>query len=284
MRDLTCKLDNYNGKSFLRYEYTGSYEKTCDAFTNMEYFVVDVKCEKFAKIMSAVGGFTAEMTTRLFKKEQLDVYYMMLVALPQATNSFLFNFVYLDKNGKLLTYYRDDNCVDYLYFKKKFESCVVATGSVYDLDFDFLKEQISDNVTADYDLIVEGRPVTKEDVIVLDFKTNYFCLNDYEQQRVDERGLKIDHFEFKLSFGGRSFVNLSGIAVTTSGETIKTYEMKRKYFKEGVITADDYVKYERNRLNEYFGYDIDYDVKVEDYSFMISLKFAKKCSDKLSYK
>lgn len=109
-------------------------------------------------------------------------------------------------------------------------------------------------------------------------------MNDYEQQRVDERGLKIDHFEFKLSFGGRSFVNLSGIAVTTSGETIKTYEMKRKYFKEGVITADDYVKYERNRLNEYFGYDIDYDVKVEDYSFMISLKFAKKCSDKLSYK
>ena len=161
---------------------------------------------------------------------------------------------------------------------------MVATGSVYDLDFDFLKEQISDNVTADYDLIVEGRPVTKEDVIVLYFKTNYFCLNDYEQQRVDERGLKIDHFEFKLSFGGRSFVNLSGIAVTTSGETIKTYEMKRKYFKEGVITADDYVKYERNRLNEYFGYDIDYDVKVEDYSFMISLKFAKKCSDKLSYK
>jgi hypothetical protein len=146
MRDLTCKLDNYNGKSFLRYEYTDSYEKTCDEFTNMEYFVVDVKCEKFAKIMSAVGGFTAEMTTRLFKKEQLDVYYMMLVALPQATNSFLFNFVYLDKNGKLLTYYRDDNCVDYLYFKKKFESCVVATGSVYDLDFDFLKEQISDNV------------------------------------------------------------------------------------------------------------------------------------------
>lgn len=192
--------------------------------------------------------------------------------------------MYLDKNGKLLTYYRDDNCVDYLYFKKEIWVLRGSNRECLWLDFDFLKEQISDNVTADYDLIVEGRPVTKEDVIVLDFKTNYFCLNDYEQQRVDERGLKIDHFEFKLSFGGRSFVNLSGIAVTTSGETIKTYEMKRKYFKEGVITADDYVKYERNRLNEYFGYDIDYDVKVEDYSFMISLKFAKKCSDKLSYK
>ena len=284
MRDLTCKLDNYNGKSFLRYEYTDSYEKTCDEFTNMEYFVVDVKCEKFAKIMSAVGGFTADMTTRLFKKEQLDVYYMMLVAIPQATNSFLFNFVYLDKNGELLTYYRDNNCVDYLYFKKRFESCVVATGSVYDLDFDFLKEQISDKVTTDYDLIVEGRPVTKEDVIVLNFKDSLFCLRDYEQKCVDERGLEIDHFEFRLSFGGLTFVHLSGVAVTTSGETIKDYEMKRKYFKEGVITADDYVKYERNRLNEYFGYDIDYDVKVEDYSFMISLKFAKKCSDKLSYK
>lgn len=27
MRNLTCKLDNYNGKKYVRYKYTDSYEK-----------------------------------------------------------------------------------------------------------------------------------------------------------------------------------------------------------------------------------------------------------------
>ena len=282
MKDLICELDNYNGKNYLKYKYTDSYEKTCDEFSNMEYFVVDVKCEKFNKMMSTVGGFTANMTTRLFEKEHLDVYYMMLVAIPQTTNNFLFNFVYLDKNGELLKYYSDNNCTDYLYFKKKFESCTISKGSVYDLDFDFLKEQISDKVTADYDLIIEGRPITKEDVII--FNDSCLCLTDYEKRAINERGLKIAHFEFKLSFGGLMFVDLTGVAVTTSGETIKTYQMKKEYIKKGIITADDYINYERKKLKECLGYDIDYEVKVEDYMFMIPLDFAKKYSDKLSYK
>lgn len=91
----------------------------------------------------------------------------MLVAIPQATNSFLFNFVYLDKNKQLLKCYKDSDCMDYIYFRKKFESCTVSRGSVYDLDFDFLKNQISSNVTTDFNLIIEGRPVTKEDTIIV---------------------------------------------------------------------------------------------------------------------
>lgn len=50
-----------------------SEDSDYDSYTNMEYFVIDVKCEKFAEIMSGTGGFVANMTTRLFEKEHLDV-------------------------------------------------------------------------------------------------------------------------------------------------------------------------------------------------------------------
>lgn len=283
MRNLTCKLGNYNGKKYLRYKYTDSYEKTCDEFTNMECFTIDVKCEKFNEIMLSVGGTVADLTKRLFEKEHLDVYYMVLAAIPQSTNNFVFAIIYLNKNREALKYYYvDNNYALYRNFKKRFESCTISKGSVYDLDFDFLKEQISDEVTADFDLIVEGRPVTTKDVIVIN--NDDICLGNYEQKSINQRGLEIDHFEFKLAFGGLSFIRLDGVAVTTSGETVKTYEIKREYLKEGVITADDYINYERKKLKEYFGYDIDCEIKIEDYTFMLSLDFAKKYSDKLSYK
>lgn len=282
MRDLVCELDNYRGKSYLKYKYIDTEEKTCEEFNNMDFLVIDVKCKAFADIMSKAGGFTANMTTRLFQNEHLDVYYMMLAAIPQSTNNFVFNFIYLDKNYKLLKYFSDDNCIDYLYFKKKFESCIINRGSVYDLDFDFLKEQISDKVSSDFDLIIEGRPVTKEDIII--FNNSDFCLSEYEKKFINKRNLEIDHFEFKLSFGGLTLVHLDGKAVTTSNKTIKQYEIGKEYLKEGIITDDDYINYERKKLKEYFGYDIDPEITVEDYRFTIPLSFAKKYSDKLSYK
>lgn len=241
--------------------------------------MVDVKCEKFIKIMSSTGGFVANMTTRLFEKEKLDVYYMMLVAIPQSTNSFLFNFVYLDKNKKLLKYYRDSNCMDYIYFRKKFDSCTVSRGSVYDLDFDFLKEQISPNVTTDFNLIIEGRPVTKEDIII--FNDSSVCLHSYEKDDIDRRGIEIDHFEFNLDFSGYE-ATLIGVAVTKSGKIVKDYELDSKY--EDVNTDEDYINRKRAELKEFYGHDIDFEIKLEDHEFRISFDFARNFSEKLSYK
>lgn len=44
----------------------------------------------------------------------------------------------------------------------------------------------------------------------------------------------------------------------------------------GIRYVDDYINYERKKLKEYFGYDVDCEIKVEDYTFMLSLDFAKK--------
>lgn len=291
MRNLNCELLQYtakNGKVFdyVTYKYTNDEAKTCEEFSNMEFFVVDVKCEEFLNIMSSTGGFCAEMTTRLFEKEQLDIAYMMLVAIPQTTNNFFFNFLYFGKTGKLLRKFFDNNYTDYSYFKKKFKMCTIARGSVYDLlddnCFEVLKAQISDKTSTDYDLIIEGRPVTKEDTII--FNDSSVCINDYEMDYIKERGIVVDHFEFKLDFGGINFVYFTGVAVKASGEVVKDYEMDSECLKNGVNTFEEYVAYKKQKLEEFFGHDVNCEIKSEDYTFRISFDFAKHYSNKLSYK
>ena len=279
MRDLNFELADYNGRKYIKHRYTDTDNKVCEDYTNMEYVVVDVKCEKFIEIMSKTGGFVANMTTRLFEKEKLDVYYMMLVAIPQATNSFLFNFVYLDKNKQLLKYYKDSDCMDYIYFRKKFESCAVSRGSVYDLDFDFLKNQISSNVTTGFNLVIEGRSVTKEDTII--FNDSSICLHEYEKDDIKKRGIEIDHFEFNLDFSNYNTV-LKGVAITQLGKTVKDYELDSKY--QDVMTDGDYINRKQAELKEFYGYDVDFEIKPKVHEFRISLDFARIFSDKLSYK
>lgn len=280
MRDLICELADYNGKKYIKYSYTESDDSDYASYTNMEYFIIDVKSEKFAEIMENTGGFVANMTTRLFEKEHLDVSYLMLVAIPQATNKFLFNFVYLNENKKgVLKSYKDSSRMDYLYFRKKFKSCTIAKGSVYDLDYNFIKEQISDTVSTDFDLIIEGRPITKEDTIIVGGSS--VCLNEYEQHSVDRRNIKIDHFEFSLDCSGYEAL-LKGVAITESGETLKDYEIRSRY--KDVDTVEDYITRKRDELKEVYGYDVDFEIVPEDYELRLSFDFAKKISDKLSYK
>lgn len=54
------ELANYNGRKYIKYRYTNTDNKVCDDYT-------------FIEIMSKTGGFVANMTTRLFEKEKLDV-------------------------------------------------------------------------------------------------------------------------------------------------------------------------------------------------------------------
>lgn len=169
--------------------------------------------------------------------------------------------------------------MDYIYFRKKFESCTVSRGSVYDLDFDFLKEQISPNVTTDFNLIVEGRPVTKEDTII--FNDSSACLHEYEKDDIDRRGIEIDHFEFNLDFSGYEAI-LLGVAITKSGKTVKDYELDSKY--KDVNTDEDYINRKRAELKEFYGHDIDFEIKLEDHEFRISFGFARIFIEKLSYK
>lgn len=287
MRDLTCTLAQYkdkNGKiyDYVKYQYSNTETRIYDEFSNMDYFIIDTKCIAFDKIMSKTGGFVANTTTRLFKEENLNVAYMILAALPQSTCDFLFDFIYLDEDKRVLKKLVDNNYSDFEYFKKKFESCIIDSGSTYDLDYDFLKEQISDTITADFDLIVEGRPITKEDIIII-IKDD-INLNNYEIEQLTKYGINIDHYEFKLNFGGLLFIHLDGVAVTTSGDIVKDYQLDSKYVDRGILTDEAYKEYTRKKMKEFYGRNIDCEIPIEPYTFTASLNAIKKISDKLSYK
>ena len=285
MRDLVCELAKYTAKNgkvydYVKYKYTNTEAKTCEEFSNMECFIIDTKCPAFLEIMSKTGGFVADLTSRLFKKENLDVAYMMLVALPQSTCNFLFDFLYLDEDRKVLKKLVDNNYSDFSYFKERFESCITDRGSVFDLDYGFLKEQISDKVTADFDLIVEGRPITKEDTIIIG-KDN-IKLNGFEARCLSRLGLDIDHYEFKLSFGGISFIHLSGVAVTTTGELVKDYQIDPELSELGITTDEAYIDYTRNNMRKFYSREVDCDIPIKPYEFMVSPELVKNID--LKYK
>lgn len=62
---------------------------------------------------------------------------------------------------------------------------------------------------------------------------------------IKERGIVVDHFEFKLDFGGINFVYLTGVAVKASGEVVKDYEMDSDCLRNGVNTFEEYVAYKK---------------------------------------
>lgn len=278
MRDLVCELAKYTAKNgkvydYIKYKYTNTEAKAYEEFSNMEYFVIDTKCHTFLDIMSKTGGFIANITSRLFEKENLDVAYMMLVALPQSTCNFLFDFLYLDENKQVLKKLIDNNYSDFSFFKEKFKSCITNWGSVYDLDYNFLKKQISDTVSTDFDLIVEGRPITKEDTIIVN-KANV-RLNDFETHCLAKLGIDIDHYEFKLAFGGIVFMHLSGVAVTTTGDVVKDYQIDSSYVELGITTDELYIEYTKNKMKEFYGRDITCNISIEPYIFMVSPEIVK---------
>ena len=69
--------------------------------------------------------------------------------------------------------------------------------------------------------------------------------------------------------------SISGVAVKASGEVVKDYEMDSECLKNGVNTFEEYVAYKKQKLEEFFGHDVNCEIKSEDYTFRISFDFAK---------
>ena len=217
---------DYNYISYLYHTVDERRNEKCDSFTNMEYFIIDTKSETFNNIMKKTGGFVANMTTRLFEKQNLNVSYLMLVAIPQSNNNFVFKFAYFDNEFNLLKTFIDNNYTDYKYFKDKFKDCTIKKlGSVFDLlsdeRFNNITKDISYNTSCDFDLIVDGQPIDENTIL--------YCydidLSPYQKDVLTENNIEVDHFEFKIAYGGMEFVYLNGIAVDTDGNTIKRFQV-----------------------------------------------------------
>lgn len=191
---MQCVSKRYNdSRSYL--EYSNEH----NVFTNAEYFMFDVKSEIFAEIMRAVGGFTANMTTRYIKENNLDVRYIMLCHVPQESNRYIFRFVYLDENKNILAQEGDDNPFDYEYFKEKFKDCTVKEGFIYELE----SEESLKELTKDFNpapkttcyFKVEGRDVNFTDTLVAD-DTFFFV----EEMREKLNAINAKRSVFKFSF------------------------------------------------------------------------------------
>ena len=56
-------LKHYDDKEYIEYEHDGK------VYDNMHYFSVNVLTDSFKEIMSQVGGFSANMTTRYIEEK-----------------------------------------------------------------------------------------------------------------------------------------------------------------------------------------------------------------------
>lgn len=276
----------YNYISYLYHQVNECGDEKRDVFTNMDYFVIDVKSDIFNNIMKSTGGFVANMTTRLFEEKNLDVSYLMLVTIPQPNNNFVFKFAYFDNEYNLLKTYIDNNYTDYKYFKNKFKDCTIKkSGSVFDLlldkKFNDITKDIFYNTSCDFDLIVDGEPIDEN--VILYFNDADLLLNSYYKENLARNNIEIDHFEFKVAYNGINFVYLKGIAIDTNGDTVKDFQTDIEYSEKGIVTIEQYKKLKIKEFSEYFGHPYDGPISVDDFSISMSLDFAKNNSNKFSY-
>lgn len=159
------ELKKYNDFTYIQY----IDEENNLEFTNHEYFVFDVLCDRFKEIMSTTGGFTAEMTTRLIKKLNLRCNRIMLCQSPAKDNIFQFQFVYLSARNEVLNIEWSNNYYDYKYFKKKFSDCIIEEGIIFDLlKFDYLKEvwKEFEIPSTEFNIKIDNREITPEDILI----------------------------------------------------------------------------------------------------------------------
>lgn len=219
----------YNLKDYVNQEngISGKYleyydEKSGKKFTNAEYFVFDTICDDFKHIMGHTGGFVAEMTTRMIKKLNLPCESIMLCQTPSNNNTFLFQFVYLGENREVLNVEWDNNYFDYEYFKKKFASCIVEQGCIFDLlKYDYLKEVTKEfkTPTEYFGIKVDGEEISPSDVLVC--KDLCFVKEEYVEEMI---GYGVDHAELEFAFDHLNSVHFRVVFVKEDGSLLPKYQ------------------------------------------------------------
>lgn len=252
-------------------EYT---DDNGEIFNNAEYFMFNVCTEEFENIMHAVGGFTANMTTRFIKEHNLNCTYIMLCCVPQKYNDFIFRFVYLDDKYNILTYMSDNNYYDYSYFKKKFESCICKKGFIYELeDFETLKEltqEFNYTPSIDFDFVVENRTVHYNDVLIC---SDFDIFNDKIKNNLEKLGAKYVEFQFDNSVF--DFIGLTGKVYDSNGNVLKSFQVH-----SGILDKIEFLKMEQQKDSEY----TENDIPTSDFEFTLSLSNARTLADKFSYR
>ncbi|MBQ8218369.1 MAG: hypothetical protein IJZ79_03595 [Bacilli bacterium] len=236
------ELKKYNDFTYIQY----IDEEHNLEFTNHEYFVFDVVCDKFKEIMSTTGGFTAEMTTRLIKKLNLRCNRIMLCQSPAKNNIFQFQFVYLSARNEVLNIEWDNNYYDYQYFKEKFSECTVEKGIIFDLlQFDYLKDvwKTFEIPSIEFNIKIDNREITSEDILI----NEDLCF------------LKDDYVEAFRKYG------VTHAELTHHYDCFNASHFKARFIKDdGSYLLDWQGKYQKSTIEEFreeYGEEKSYDLE-----------------------
>lgn len=265
--------NNNKIRYYIEYEFKDNNGEI-KTFNNAEYFKIDINSDKFESIMSNVGGFCANVTTRLIEDKKLkDITKIALFCIPQEYNDFIFTFIYIDKNNKIQHIMYDNKYYDYEYFKNKFKDCIIESGFIYDLEdndetFKNLFNEVCYNPSVKFKYIVNNRNVKFTDTFEIE---DLNILNDRVKNKVLKLGARKIIFSFNVN--PFRFINLEGKILLNNGNYLLNYQ-----YKSGLSDKGEYYKLMKEKRDGDFEYDY-----IDDSIFTFNVSLSQKLFDKLKF-
>ena len=210
----------------VKYNDEYSYLKYTDGklvYTNAEYFIIDTSTKRYKSIVKdfVVGSMIPDGL------RDEDVKYIMLYALPQEYNDFVFLYIYLDENNIVLETKRGINFASYNYHKFTFKDCIVDSGFIYELDY--IKQDFCPNPSIEYSFAIDGRHIKLGDKVKC---TNISFLDSVRQDNLRKAGFDYYIAELYENFIGIvcfncTFINKDGdVIMNELGKSRYTVDLK----------------------------------------------------------
>lgn len=276
--NVSFKLCHHNQYNYL--QYTIKTDEKTIIFDNITYVMFNVLSTAFKEITRSIGGFFANMTTRhiteLEKEQNCQIAKIMLCPIPQKTNQFLFWFIYLDNNNKIVDYMKDDNYYDYEYFKNRLQNAISETGTVYALlsnpNFEIISKTIYKYPSTTFGIKINDKEISYKDTLV------YPDIDIFKpEMRKNLQKINADHIVFTFTCDAINYIHLIGTIIDKNGNIIKDYQAY-----SGICDINEYVKQIQQERNNPV-YDKS-QVNTDPYTVRINLNVLQHLTNKLSIK
>lgn len=275
MENLTCELVQYHDKSYIKYTFQSNIPTVV---TSAAYSKFDVTSDTFRQVTEQVGGFFANMTSRMIKKLNTEIQTLMLVCIPTKYIDPLFYFVYLDKYDNIIEQLKDDNIFDYDYFHTKLKDSMIEEGLTYDVatnkKFQSITDKISPTATLTTNLGINGRYAALDDVIL------YPSL-DVIKEEMQSKLKALDAVGLELRFKSNilNALYLEAKIFDKNHEFIKQFQVE-----SGIKDFETYLTKMTEKYGESYKDDIAQSIKLNPKTIQIPLSYAQKMTNLCSYK
>lgn len=276
MKNLTCELASYQDKSYIKYKF---HSDNPIIVNNANYARFDTTSDAFKKTTESVGGFFANMTSRMLleiKEEcNTEITTLMMVCIPTKHIDPKFYFLYLDKDDNIIKQFMDDNIFDYDYFRRKLIKCMTKEGLVYELmnneKFKAITDEMARDAELTTDLCINGRHATLDDTIICN--SLEILKGDY-QTNLKQLGAK--GLEFQFQSGILNALYLQARIFDENHEFLKQFQVD-----SGIKDIDTYIEMMKKEYGEKYS---EKNVETDDETVNIPIHYAQHIVNLLSYK